>query len=109
MRRIADFVSAVYQVRTGSHGPSRFVTSLHGCGTSFLICWVPNFGVQVRIRLFRTNAQSITAQLDFDDGLYHAGTKPGLGIEFDEKLAAMSYEPAYLPVARLEDGALWNW
>ena len=30
--------------------------------------------------------------------------------EFDEKLAAKyPYEPAYLPVARLEDGTLWNW
>ncbi|MFH4998579.1 hypothetical protein, partial [Salmonella sp. 2019-SM258] len=27
-----------------------------------------------------------------------------------EKLAAKyPYEPAYLPVARLEDGTLWNW
>ncbi|EOC3585230.1 TPA: starvation-sensing protein rspA, partial [Escherichia coli] len=26
------------------------------------------------------------------------------------KLAAKyPYEPAYLPVARLEDGTLWNW
>ncbi|EIT0135016.1 hypothetical protein L0919_004211 [Escherichia coli] len=34
----------------------------------------------------------------------------GLGISFDEKLAAKyPYDPAYLPVARLEDGTLWNW
>lgn len=41
--------------------------------------------------------------------LIEEGDKPGLGIEFDEKLAAKyPYEPAYLPVARLEDGTLWN-
>ncbi|EJH3389171.1 hypothetical protein NDV98_003190 [Escherichia coli] len=46
----------------------------------------------------------------FDNGYMHPGDKPGLGIEFDEKLAAKyPYEPAYLPVARLEDGTLWNW
>lgn len=46
----------------------------------------------------------------FDNGYMHPGEKPGLGIEFDEKLAAKyPYEPAYLPVARLEDGTLWNW
>ena len=46
----------------------------------------------------------------FDDGYMHPGDKPGIGIEFDEKLAARyPYEPAYLPVARLEDGTLWNW
>jgi mannonate dehydratase len=40
----------------------------------------------------------------------HPGDRPGLGIEFDEKLAAKyPYDPAYLPVARLEDGTLWNW
>ena len=39
----------------------------------------------------------------FDNGYMHPGDKPGLGIEFDEKLAAKyPYEPAYLPVARLE-------
>lgn len=46
----------------------------------------------------------------FDNGYMHPGDKPGLGIEFDEKLAAKyPYEPAYLPVARLADGTLWNW
>ncbi|HAT1622622.1 TPA: starvation-sensing protein rspA [Raoultella planticola] len=35
----------------------------------------------------------------------HPGDKSGPGIEFDEKLAAKySYDPACLPVARLEDG-----
>ena len=46
----------------------------------------------------------------FNDGFMHPGDKPGLGVEIDEKLAKKyPYEPAYLPVARLEDGTLWNW
>ena len=40
----------------------------------------------------------------------HPGDKPGLGIEFDEKLAAKyPYKRAYLPVNRLEDGSMHNW
>ena len=40
----------------------------------------------------------------------HPGEAPGLGVEIDEALAAKyPYEPAYLPVARLEDGTLTNW
>jgi hypothetical protein len=32
------------------------------------------------------------------------------GVDINESLAAkFPYEPAYLPVARLEDGTLWNW
>lgn len=46
----------------------------------------------------------------FEEGYMHPGDEPGLGISFDEKLAAKyPYDPAYLPVARLEDGTLWNW
>lgn len=46
----------------------------------------------------------------FKIGVMHPGDKPVLGIEFDEKLATKyPYEPAYLPVSRLEDGTLWNW
>ena len=35
---------------------------------------------------------------------------PGHGVDIDEAQAARyPYKPAYLPVARLEDGAMWNW
>ena len=38
------------------------------------------------------------------------GDAPGHGVEIDEKLAARyPYDPAYLPVARLEDGTLTSW
>ena len=37
-------------------------------------------------------------------------TRPGLGVEIDEKLAAKyPYKRAYLPVNRLEDGTMYNW
>jgi mannonate dehydratase len=38
------------------------------------------------------------------------GDTPGHGVDIDEALAAKyPYKPAYLPVARLEDGTMWNW
>ncbi|MDU9439029.1 bifunctional D-altronate/D-mannonate dehydratase, partial [Escherichia coli] len=46
----------------------------------------------------------------FDEGYMNPGDEPGLGISFDETLAAKyPYDPAYLPVARLAHGTLWNW
>jgi mannonate dehydratase len=40
----------------------------------------------------------------------HPGDAPGLGVEMDEALAAtFPYRPAYLPVARLEDGTVHSW
>ncbi len=46
----------------------------------------------------------------FKDGLLFCGDSPGHGVDINESLAAkFPYKPAYLPVARLEDGTLWNW
>jgi mannonate dehydratase len=46
----------------------------------------------------------------YSGGFMLPGDTPGHGVEIDEALAAKyPYEPAYLPVARLEDGTLTNW
>jgi mannonate dehydratase len=46
----------------------------------------------------------------YADGFMHPGDAPGHGVDVDERLAAkFPYERAYLPVARLADGTLWNW
>ena len=40
----------------------------------------------------------------------HPGDAPGLGVDIDEALAATyPYEPAYLPVNRLQDGTVHSW
>ena len=108
MRRIADFAS-LYQVRTGSHGPSDLSPVCMAAALHFDL-WVPNFGVQEYMGYSEQMLEVFPHNWTFDNGYMHPGEKPGLGIEFDEKLAAKyPYEPAYLPVARLEDGTLWNW
>lgn len=108
MRRIADF-AAMYQVRTGAHGPSDLSPVCMGAALHFDL-WVPNFGLQEYMGYPEAAMEVFPHAWRFDDGLMHPGEAPGLGVDIDEKLAAKyPYERAYLPVARLEDGTLWNW
>jgi mannonate dehydratase len=107
MRRIADFAS-LYQVRTGSHGPSDLSPVCHAAALHFDL-WVPNFGVQEYMGYSEQMLEVFPHSWRFDNGYMHRATNRA-GHEFDEKLAAKyPYDPAYLPVARLEDGTLWNW
>jgi mannonate dehydratase len=108
MRRIADF-AAMYQVRTGAHGPSDLSPVCMGAALHFDL-WAPNFGVQEYMGYPEQAMEVFKCGWSFDDGYMHPGEAPGLGVEIDEELAKKyPYEPAYLPVARLEDGTLWNW
>ncbi|XNM90690.1 enolase C-terminal domain-like protein [Escherichia coli] len=66
----------------------RFVTSLHGCGAALYFA-ESQFRCPGIHGLFRTNARSLPDNWTFDNGYMHPGDKPGLGIEFDEKLAAI--------------------
>jgi mannonate dehydratase len=108
MRRIADFAS-MYQVRTGSHGPSDLSPVCMAAALHFDL-WVPNFGIQEYMGYHAETMDVFRCAWAYKDGYMHPGEAPGLGVEIDEALAAKyPYEPAYLPVARLEDGTLWNW
>ena len=83
MRRIADFAS-LYQVRTGSHGPSDLSPVCHAAALHFDL-WVPNFGVQEYMGYSEQMLEVFPHSWRFDNGYMHPGDKPGLGIEFDEK------------------------
>ena len=108
MKRIAD-LAALYQVRTGSHGPSDLSPVCMAAALHFDLA-IPNFGMQEYMGYHAETLDVFKVNYTFDDGLMHPGELPGLGIDFDEELAKKyPYEPAYLPVARLEDGTLWNW
>lgn len=50
--------------------------------------WVPNFGVQEYMGYSEQMLEVFPHNWTFDNGYMHPGDKPGLGIEFDEKLAA---------------------
>jgi mannonate dehydratase len=108
LRRIADLAS-LYQVRTGCHGATDLSPVTMGCALHF-DTWVPNFGIQEYMRHTDETDEVFPHDYSFADGHLHCGETPGHGVDIDEDLAGKyPYKPAYLPVARLEDGSMWNW
>lgn len=108
LRRIADLAS-LYQVRTGCHGATDLSPVTMGTALHF-DTWVPNFGIQEYMRHSEETDAVFPHDYHFADGYLHCGETPGHGVDIDEDLAAKyPYKRAYLPVARLEDGTMWNW
>jgi mannonate dehydratase len=108
LRRVADFAS-LHQVRTGCHGATDLSPVTMGAALHF-DTWVPNFGIQEYMRHSEETDAVFPHAYWFENGFLHPGEVPGHGVDIDEALAARyPYSPASLPVARLEDGTLWNW
>jgi mannonate dehydratase len=108
LRRIAD-LAALYQIRTGCHGATDLSPVTMGCALHFDI-WVPNFGIQEYMRHSEETDAVFPHDYSFADGHLNCGESPGHGVDIDEQLAAKyPYKRAFLPVARLEDGTMWNW
>ncbi len=108
VRRIADF-AALHQVRTGFHGATDLSPVTMGAALHF-DTWVPNFGIQEY--MFHTEETDAVFPHDYvlRNGRLHVGDTPGIGVDIDEPLAAKyPYAPKQLPIARLEDGAMWDW
>lgn len=108
LRRIAA-LAELYQVRTGFHGATDLSPVCMGAALHF-DSWVPNFGIQeYMIHAPETDAVFPHAY-SFKDGYLHPGEAPGHGVDIDEELAKKyPYTQAYLPVARLRDGSMWDW
>ena len=108
LRRIADLAS-LYQIKTGCHGATDLSPVCLGAAVHF-DTWVPNFGIQEYMRHTPETDAVFPHDYTFDKGFLYAGETLGHGVTMDEKLAAKyPYDPAYLPVCRLEDGTMWNW
>jgi mannonate dehydratase len=108
LRRVADF-AALYQVRTGSHGATDLSPVTMGAALHF-DSWVPNFGIQEYMRHAEATDAVFPHDYRFEAGHLYPGETPGHGVDIDEALAARyPYQAASLPVARLEDGTMWNW
>ncbi|MCR6687639.1 D-mannonate dehydratase ManD [Pseudoxanthomonas sp.] len=108
LRRLADF-AALHQVRTGFHGATDLSPVTMGAALHF-DTWVPNFGIQEY--MFHTEETDAVFPHDYAlrAGRLYVGDTPGIGVDIDEKLAAKyPYAPKQLPIARLEDGAMWDW
>lgn len=99
----------VYHVKTGCHGatdmsPVCLSDALH-LGTA-----IHNFGIQEHMRHNELTDEVFPHDYYFEDGYLYLTDRPGLGVDFNEKLAAKyPYQRAYLPVNRLTDGTLFNW
>jgi mannonate dehydratase len=108
VRRIADFAS-LHQVRTGFHGATDLSPVTMGAALHF-DTWVPNFGIQEYMQHSEQTLQVFPHDYTWQDGRLHCGEAPGHGVEIDEPLAArFPYAPKQLPIARLEDGGMWDW
>lgn len=108
LRRIAD-LAAIYQIKTGSHGATDLSPVCMGAALNF-DTWVPNFGIQEYMRHTPETDAVFPHRYYFDRGFMYAGDAPGHGVDIDEALAAKyPYQPAYLPVARREDGTMHDW
>jgi mannonate dehydratase len=108
VRRLADF-AALHGVRTGFHGATDLSPVCMGAALHF-DTWVPNFGIQEYMRHAPETDEVFPHDYSFRDGRLHCGESPGHGVTIDQKLAAKyPYNPKQLPVARLEDGTMWDW
>jgi mannonate dehydratase len=108
LKRIFDFAS-IYHVRTGSHGPMDVSPIAMGANIH-IDTWVPNFGVQEYSGYTEATHEMFPHAWEQRGGYLYPGEAIGHGVDVDEKVAAKyPYDPAYLPVARAEDGTLWSW
>jgi mannonate dehydratase len=108
VRRIADF-AALHAVRTGFHGATDLSPVCMGTALHF-DAWVPNFGIQEYMHHSEETLAVFPNDYTFRAGRLFCGESPGHGVSIDEKLAARyPYSPKQLPIARLQDGTMWDW
>jgi len=108
VRRLADF-AGMHQVRTGFHGATDLSPVCMGAALHF-DTWVPNFGIQEYMQHCKETDEVFPHAYTFRDGRLHCGESAGHGVDIDEKLAQkFPYSPKQLPIARLEDGTMWDW
>lgn len=106
--KLAAFAS-VYHLKTGFHGATDLspVTMAAALNVDIVL---NNFGIQEYMPHTPETDEVFPHNYYFEDGLMHPGEAPGLGVDFNEKLAEKyPYQPAYLPVNRKEDGTMFNW
>jgi mannonate dehydratase len=108
LKKAADF-AAVYQVKTGFHGATDLSPITLAAALHFGLA-IHNFGIQEHMPHTALTDEVFPHAYSFNAGYMHPGDKPGLGVDFNEALAAKHpYQRAYLPVARKLDGTLTDW
>jgi mannonate dehydratase len=109
LKKIMDF-AAIYQIKSGFHGPTD-ISPVGMAAALHLDIAIHNFGIQEYMKHSDATLEVFETSYTFEGGLLHPGDNPGLGVEYNEELAAtFEYAPAYLPVNRLQrDGTVHDW
>ncbi|MFF4765269.1 D-mannonate dehydratase ManD [Streptomyces sp. NPDC001255] len=108
LRRLFD-LAGQYQIKSAIHGPEDISPVGMAAGIHLDLA-IHNFGIQEYSGYTETTHRVFRHAYTFTDGYLHPGEAPGLGVELDEELAAAHpYDPAYLPVNRLQDGTVHDW
>ncbi len=108
MRKIAA-MAEIYHIKTGCHGATDLSPVTMAAALHFDIA-INNFGIQEYMRHTPETDEVFPHAYTFSKGYLYPGDAPGLGIDFNEELAAKyPYERAYLPVNRKMDATLFNW
>jgi mannonate dehydratase len=108
LKKIAA-LAEIYHVRTGCHGATDLSPVAMAAALHFDLS-INNFGIQEYMRHTRETDEVFPHSYFFNNGYLHPGDAPGLGVDYDEKLAQkFPYERAYLPVNRKLDGTMFNW
>jgi mannonate dehydratase len=108
LRKIAS-LAEIYHVRTGCHGATDLSPVSMAAALHFDIA-INNFGIQEYMMHTKETDAVFPHAYSFRDGSMYPGDAPGLGVDYDEALAAkFPYERAYLPVNRKLDGTMFNW
>jgi mannonate dehydratase len=109
LKKIMDF-AAIYQIKSGFHGPTD-ISPVGQAAALHLDIAIHNFGIQEYMKHSSDTLEVFQTSYTFKNGLLHPGDNPGLGVEYDDDLAAgFDYTPAFLPVNRLQvDGTIHDW
>jgi mannonate dehydratase len=108
MRKLFDY-AALYQVKSGIHGPTDISPVGMAAGLHLDLA-IHNFGIQEFAPHTAETYDVFRRSYTFDDGYLHPGETPGIGVTLDKEAAAkFEYQPAYLPVNRLQDGTVHDW
>ena len=108
LKKVAS-LAELYHVLTGCHGATDLSPISLAAALHFDIS-VNNFGIQEYMLHTKQTDEVFPHTYSFSDGFLHPGDGPGLGVDYDEKLAEkFPYERAYLPINRKLDGTVFNW
>lgn len=108
LKKIAA-LAELYHVRTACHGASD-LSPVNLAACLQLGMAVNNFGIQEYMGYPAETAEIFRFAHTLTEGHFSLNDTPGLGVDIDEGAAKKyPYQPAYLPVNRLEDGTMFDW